>query len=135
MISDITILEEVTEIFDKEGFHQTEHWHFDGDGYYTTLENDNKESLPIRVDIEMTDEDIEEVKEEVLDNIDIEEIEEKIQEKITKDYKKEGLKQNNEWEYIPEDDVFWASYIGFDLEGDVVTMFPLKKEDLKKVKK
>ena len=126
------VLDNIAEELDKEGFHQTEMWEFDGEGYSTVLKNDNGEELPIRVDIEITEEDLEEIKKKMLDSIDLGEMEDKIRNKITKLFKKDGYKQNNEWEYIPEDDVYWTSFINFNLDGCVVTMFPLKKEDLKK---
>ena len=132
MQNDIAVLDEIAEKFDGEGFHQTKHWLFDNVGYSTTLEADDGEKLPIYIEIEVTEEDIKEIEEEIVDNIDIDEIEEKIQKKITKLFKKDGYKQNNYWEWDNEGQIYWSSYINYELDGCVVTMFPLTKDDLKK---
>ena len=131
MISDLSILDEITEILEDDGFNQTESWIFDGYGYSVTLENDNKEKLPIYTEIELTDEDIKEIEEEIVNNIDISELNESVQKSITESFEKEGYKQNNYWEYEPDGDVFWASFIDYNLDGVVVSSFRLTKEDLK----
>jgi len=128
----LDVLGQIVEKFEPDGWYQTSPWFQEDDSWCVVLKNDNDEELPIQVEVEITDEEFDELADEVCENIDIAGIEESLQESVTKSFEEEGYKQNNYWEYDPESDTYWASFIDFNLDGIIVSIFGLDKEDIKK---
>ena len=135
MISDIAILDEITKEFENEGFYQNTSWALEDGTYSVVLEDKDGKKISISLDIEITDEDIEEIMDNVLDNIDISEIEEMIQEATKKAFEDEGYKQTNYWDYIYEDDVYVGTFLDINLNGIIVSLNGLTKEELKEFAK
>ena len=125
------ILDGVVDEFENDGWFQKEPWELEDEIFTTNLEDGNGNKLPISVEIEVTDEDMEEIAEEVAVNIEVAEIEEGIQKSVTKSFEDEGYKQNNYWEYDCESDTYWASFIDYNLNGVIVSVFGLTEEDIK----
>ena len=131
MLNPMIILDGVVDEFENDGWFQKEPWELEDEIFTTNLEDEDGNKLPISVEIEVTDKDMEEIAEEVATNIEIGEIEDGIQKSVTKSFEDEGYKQNNYWEYDYESDTYWATFIDFNLNGVSVSVFGLTEEDIK----
>ena len=132
MLNIFDVLDEIAELYEKEGFHQNSAWKSDGSGSYEVeLQDDNGEKIVIYLEIQLTEKDIEEINNNILDNIDTSQIEEEIKNAVTKAFEDDGCKQNNYWEYDYESDTYWASFIDSTLEGYVASVMGITKEDIK----